>query len=317
MKKLYPDEQSINLIKKISKTNYYEGNKAHSIEHIQKTILFADILANGEKISEDEKKLLLISAAFHDCGRKLIGGDGNEDHAKPSAKFSGKILKNTKEYGKLSDQDISMIQTAIEYHEYKEYPLGEIDKKQIQKIAEKYNVKSDNFSEVEKISALLKDADALDRFRFAKNGRLKIEYLHSDMAKDEQTIEFAEKINNDISKEILKEIYKVNENQIEANQKNGISPTMQLRNKRIENYKKTTKNEQNIATIEPHIPVENVIKIFSQEKNQDNLVKHNNKNNNFFNMNNIDIDYDDLRRVNDAVYDIFKNKINKDEENER
>ena len=264
---LYPDDETIDLISKISGKDYYEGNKQHSIEHIQKVILFSDILAKGENLPEEERKLLLTAAAFHDSGRKLCGSDGNKDHAEPSAKFAGKKLAETTEFGSFTNREISIIQTAIEYHEFNENPVGTIDKRALEEIGSKYQLQLEDFEIAEKVSMLLKDADALDRFRFARRGTLQEKYLHSYTAKRESTIGFAKEINNEVSEEILKDVYGVDENEIQQRKQQGESTTLQLRDARINSGGK----------VEKHVGVDKIIKIFTKTGKDQQKEEHSKK----------------------------------------
>ena len=264
---LYPDDETIDLINKISGKDYYEGNKQHSIEHIQKVILFSDILAKGENLPEEERKLLLTAAAFHDSGRKLCGSDGNKEHAEPSAKFAGKKLAETTEFGSFTNREISIIQTAIEYHEFNENPVGTIDKRAIGEIGSKYQLQLEDFEIAEKVSMLLKDADALDRFRFAGRGTLQEKYLHSYTAKQKSTIGFAKEINNEVSKEILTDVYGVDENEIQQRKQQGESTTLQLRDARINSGEK----------VEKHVGVDKIIKIFTKRGKDQQKEEHSKK----------------------------------------
>ena len=264
---LCPDDETIDLINKISGKDYYEGNKQHSIEHIQKVILFSDILAKGENLPEEERKLLLTAAAFHDSGRKLCGSDGNKEHAGPSAKFAGEKLAETKEFGSFTNREISIIQTAIEYHEFNENPVGTIDKRAIEEIGSKYQLQLEDFEIAEKVSMLLKDADALDRFRFAGKGTLQEKYLHSYTAKQKSTIGFAKEINNEVSEEILKDVYGVDENEMQQRKQQGESTTLQLRDARINSGGK----------VEKHVGVDKIIKIFTKTGKDQQKEEHSKK----------------------------------------
>ncbi|MBR3003265.1 MAG: HD domain-containing protein [Clostridia bacterium] len=206
------------LMDKISATDYYEGNKQHSIEHIQKVMLFSELLAEGEQLSDEDRRLLLVSAALHDSGRK--GQDGNQDHAEPSAKLAGEILSASDEFGKFSPSDIATIQTAIHYHEYG-HQKGETEEKgkvniaQIKALAMKYakenGLESIDIDRTIAISTLLKDADALDRYRFAERGKLNPKFLRSKTARKPSTIAYAQIINNKVAGQILDEVYQVEE----------------------------------------------------------------------------------------------------------
>ena len=206
----YDKTELLDAMQRISRTDYYEGNKQHSIEHIQKVMLFSQVLAEGENLSEEDKKLLLVAAAFHDSGRKGLG-EGNIPHAEPSAKKAGQLLRKENEFGKLSEEDITIIQTAIHYHEHKEKINGKLDYEEIERLSKKYaeenGIENLDIQRTAKMCELLKDADALDRYRFADRGTLNPQYLHSATAKKESTIEYAREVNEGVATKILKEVY--------------------------------------------------------------------------------------------------------------
>ena len=83
-------QQISKIIKNVSNTGFYAKNRFHSIEHIAKVVLFSYLLGKEEKLTEEEMKLLLVSAAFHDCGRN--GNDGENEHAKAGAKLAGEYF---------------------------------------------------------------------------------------------------------------------------------------------------------------------------------------------------------------------------------
>ena len=251
MRNLYPDDDAVNLIKEISERDYNEKEREYPIEHTQKVILYSDILAREEKLDEEEKKLLLTAAALHDGGIKTI--NINKD-------------KN------FMSQNLPIIQTAIEYNKFLEYPVGKINKKEIRKIGSKYQLQFKDLKTTEKISMLLKDATLLGK----KYCRERIDYLHSETAKREEIIDFANMINNDVSEELDK-----------IKEQGG-----------------------------KNISVEKVLQIFMKEKGKD--YKGNEVYiNRFFNMNGVEFDDNELKRVNDAVYGIFKSEIEKDDGKER
>ena len=227
---------------KITETDLYEGNKQHSIEHIQKVMLFSQVLAEGEGISKKDKTLLLVAAALHDSGRKGLG-EGNIPHAELSAEKAGEILKDTNEYGEFSDEEIAMVQTAISYHEHREKEKGKVDSSEIYKLAGKYGINLDNNDNLERtvqLCTLLKDADALDRFRFARRGKLNPEYLCCKTAKKESTINYAREVNERVAIEILKGVYGIDD----IEEGNAVGELKRIREQeRIE---------------EPHIELENI-----------------------------------------------------------
>ena len=209
----------IDYINIISKTNFYEGNEHHSIEHIQKVILFSELLAQGEGISEKDKKLLLVAAAYHDSGRQGLG-DGRVLHAEQSAKKTGEVLQGEgPTFGITDKKDIAMIQTAIEYHECKDKTDGKVDEDKIKEIAMKY-AKDNGVDQLDiertiTICKILKDADALDRYRFAKNGTLNPKLLRTETAQNTSVQAYAKNINEMVARKILVQICGIDPEEIE------------------------------------------------------------------------------------------------------
>lgn len=114
------------IIKNVSDTGFYSKNRFHSMEHIAKVVMFSYLLGKKEKLTEEEMKLLLVSAAFHDCGRN--GNDGENEHAEAGAKLAGEYFtKNLTNPFNINEVDIPIIQVVIHYHEHKEQELGKLN----------------------------------------------------------------------------------------------------------------------------------------------------------------------------------------------
>ena len=186
-------------IRNISNTQYYDMNKHHSLNHIQRVIMFSGILAKNENLTSEETEILLISAAFHDSGRNGSEGE-NDDHAILSARQVKEYFQNNPDNPfSITPENISMIQAVIEYHEYREPEQGVTDLAKLNELSYKYNIDYDKFASLVKVSELLKDADALDRARFGKKNEnrwsLDSKYLKSDTAKSISMLRFSEECN--------------------------------------------------------------------------------------------------------------------------
>ena len=134
----------------------------------------------------------------------------------------------------LTEKEIKMIQMVIEYNEtpeenpgilqkndYKEYNfyLSTFGKeyKGIKGLQAKYEFSDDDLPKVERLCALLKDADILDRERFSPlDLSLNIAYLHTKSAKDIRMTTFANRLNNAVANEILREYYDQKEELVNA-----------------------------------------------------------------------------------------------------
>lgn len=143
----------------------------HNMKHIEKVLMYSIWILNlKEKNGEilDDKELLLLAALYHDSGRSK--GASNKMHG-----IVGAQIARTKLGENLDEKSLDIIEFLIETH------ASKIDK---------VDFKNKKFSEKEKeniqvLSDILKDADALDRnriklFSFAK---CKIEYLRTKEAK--------------------------------------------------------------------------------------------------------------------------------------
>lgn len=198
------------LSREIAQTDFYNMNEVHSIEHIEKVMLFSAILANNEGLSKDDTHLLLVASAFHDSGRN--GKDGDEKHAEASAQqLEEYLINNPKNTFGIDKNNLGVLQTIIHYHEYKETTKGKTDLEEIHKLCKQYGVTTQNFEKVVKLCELLKDADALDRARFGVRGQnkwaLNTEYLKSKTAKSISMIKFSESINLNLARETAIECY--------------------------------------------------------------------------------------------------------------
>lgn len=188
--------------------------------------------------------LLLAAAAFHDSGRN--GKDGNINHAEASAVEAKKYFESHKDNSFGVDQeDIPIIQTAIHYHEHNEKEIGKLDEEKIKELSNTYGVKPSEFERTKKICELLKDADALDRTRFSRRGRLNPKYLKSKSASG--ILKYAYTINKNLARNILTTIYEVPKGEKELHK----DPIEFLRKKRT---------DMNTDYIEPHLSFETRMK---------------------------------------------------------
>ena len=161
------------------KNEFFTSSFQHNIYHIQRVMFFSQIIAQNEKICEEDLTLLLWSAALHDSGKTKDRKDF--EHGKISAEIAKEYLQNN--INAISEEDIAFIQTAIEYHIVQE--KGKINIIELERLCQKYNVSVTNLERIKIISAILKDADALDRTRFDKENTLNIDFtfLNNELAK--------------------------------------------------------------------------------------------------------------------------------------
>ncbi len=138
----------------------------HNIEHVEKVLCYCIWILNKIQNNID---ILLYSALYHDCGRKLTVS--NKMHGIVGAKIAKEKLKKA-----FNNKDLNSIELLIENHakpndtvDFKNYKFAESEKENIQIL-----------------SNILKDADALDRNRIKtfKFAQCNPNYLRTNEAKE-------------------------------------------------------------------------------------------------------------------------------------
>lgn len=144
----------------------------HNLEHIERVLCYCTWILNM-KVSKGEflknTDILFYSALYHDCGRSFFVT--NKMHGIVGAKISKEKLKKD-----FDDKDLNAIELLIETHakpndivKFKDYKFSEKEKENIQIL-----------------SNILKDADALDRNRIKifKFAQCNPNYLRTNEAKE-------------------------------------------------------------------------------------------------------------------------------------
>lgn len=185
------------------KNDFFTSSFQHNIYHIQRVMLFSQIIAQNEGISEKDLKLLLLAAALHDSGKTRDRRDG--EHGKNSAEIAREYLPNN--INSISKEDIKIVQIAIEYHTIQEEEKGRINITELKELCQKYNVSIANLERIKIISSILKDADALDRTRFDIQNTLNIDSLRTITSQDKFLIDFAKQVNQEFARTILNSNY--------------------------------------------------------------------------------------------------------------
>lgn len=194
------------------KKEFFTSSFQHNIYHIQRVMLFSQIIAQNEGISKKNFTLLLLAAALHDSGRTRDRKDF--EHGKNSAEIAKEYIQNN--INSISEEDVKIIQIAIEYHTTQEKEKGRINITELKELCQKYNVSMANLERIEIISSILKDADALDRTRFDTQNTLNTDSLRTNTARNKFLIDFAKKVNQEFARTILNSNYNY-ENLVENN----------------------------------------------------------------------------------------------------
>lgn len=211
----FENSQFSKALESITGSEFYQkenpklGNQ-HKIGHIQKVMLFSQLIAQNEDLDDKKIKLLLAAAAFHDCGREKDRDNG--EHGEFSAQIAGKYFNENQDnpYGIMKDE-IGAVQSAILYHVAEESIPGQIDDIKLAEICNKFHTNLEDYEAIKQISTILKDADALDRTRFVSNSNLNPKFLRTKTAKQQQMIEISKKINQEYAKMVLKYNYNIKE----------------------------------------------------------------------------------------------------------
>lgn len=143
----------------------------HNLEHIERVLCYCIWILNM-KIAKGEilkdTNILLYSALYHDCGRSLFVS--NKKHGIVGAEIAKEKIKNI-----FNNKDLKIIELLIETHaksnnnvDFKNYRFSKEEKENIQILSD-----------------ILKDADALDRNRIKlfKFAQCNPKYLRTDEAK--------------------------------------------------------------------------------------------------------------------------------------
>lgn len=153
--------------------------KVHGQRHIKDVLLYSTLIGQSVVQNKHDLDLIMLSAKYHDIGRKT---DAHEDHALTSAKIAVEKAKD-----KYSKEDLSIINTIIEFHEIPRNATNADE--EFAKMARNNGIADDQIPRVRQMAEVLKDADALDRTRFINKARLNPEFLQFDVSK--QLVKFA------------------------------------------------------------------------------------------------------------------------------
>ena len=146
-------------------SNAYASNltgQEHGIDHAERVLTFASYIGLKSNLSAREMEILIESSKWHDCGRADVRTDSA--HAIKSVDKINSLIGEG-----YSLEDINMMKAAIELHEINETKCNYDEV--FNSICNKYSIGEQNAKSLKSISDILKDADALDRTRFA-NGNL-------------------------------------------------------------------------------------------------------------------------------------------------
>ena len=157
------------------KEEFFINDSIHGISHNERVALLSCYIGIQEGLDTEELKLVLEAAKYHDIGRGYEGNHG---------KYSTIIIDRNKEYifPDLNDNEINIIKALCHGHS--------VDDSRYEEIAKMYNII--NIDQFKKLLNIVKDADALDRVRLPRFGKLDEKYLRTETA--HEMIELAENL---------------------------------------------------------------------------------------------------------------------------
>lgn len=179
----------------------------HGLHHSQKTCFFAYLIGKKLNLNDNDLKILLDAAIYHDIGRNSDVEDNI--HGYTTAMEMDKTRKN---YGEFyaSDINFTYLKAICDMHC--------IDDVRMKRIFEGYELENPDieYEKFELLAKILKDADALDRQRFKKTSQaaLKEKYLRFDISKE--LTEIAKLINSHYNYKISEILYNKNKDKYEG-----------------------------------------------------------------------------------------------------
>lgn len=177
----------------IKEENINSKLKINGERHIKNVLLYSILIGQSVIKDKHDLELIMLSAKYHDIGRKT---DAYEEHATLSKEIALAKLKD-----KYTTEDLSVISTIIEFHETRKN-VSNIDDI-FNEIAKKNGIPEKQIPKVRKMAEVLRDADALDRTRFVNKARLNSEFLEYNFSK--QLIKFAASMQETYALHDLKE----------------------------------------------------------------------------------------------------------------
>ena len=171
------------------KEEFFIDDNIHGISHNERVALLACYIGIQEGLNDEELRLVLEAAKYHDIGRGFEGNHGQ---------YSAIVIDRNKEhiFPNLSDDEINTIKALCNAHS--------VDDNRYIEIAKLYGI--ENIEKFKKLLDIVKDADALDRVRLPRFGQLEEKYLRTETSK--RIIDFSKELfreYRDIQQELTKE----------------------------------------------------------------------------------------------------------------
>ena len=176
-------EDELLKILKTKRTNYLYDSVIHGKNHSERVLLYSFILSKQVALNEDEHRILMDAAWYHDIGR-----DSESDDSFHGLSGARKVDKAV-DLSNYSQEDVNFLKAVIDVHSR--------DDSKMDAALWDYNIEEteENIEKFHRMANILKDADALDRMRFNEycDSKLDPRYLRYEYSKD--LIDYSHKIN--------------------------------------------------------------------------------------------------------------------------
>lgn len=147
--------------------NYFVNDAIHGISHNERVAFLAMAIGINENLTGDELKVIIKAALYHDIGRTTAKG---RTHGTESARIIAEnrdVLANG-----FDDKELALLEFLCSIHSN---PDEELDN-----FAKQYSI---DISIATKLMNVLKDADALDRVRLPRFGKINEDMLRLDYSR--------------------------------------------------------------------------------------------------------------------------------------
>ena len=176
-------EEFINILDSMDDSCLYDSF-IHGKNHSERVLLFSFLLSKYYKLEKREQMILMDAAWHHDIGR--IDDSYDYFHGERSAK----LIDNVIDLNKYTADEINILKAIMTAHSNKDSIMMYIF------LNYNINYTDKNINMYLKLAKILKDADALDRFRFSEYSMSMLDekYLRYDYSKE--LMDFSNLINN-------------------------------------------------------------------------------------------------------------------------
>ena len=156
----------LNLMNGIDEGLLYQST-THGERHNERVAIFAAAIGILENVSEEDFRIVVEAAKYHDIGRE------NDEEDEAHGRRSAELIDKNNIGSELSDESRKILMAICEGHSR--------DDVEFDAIMEEYGIK--DIKRCKKMYAILKDADALDRVRLRSDG-LDPSYLRTKESKN-------------------------------------------------------------------------------------------------------------------------------------